>query len=569
MPVEELINEYRRETQLFKAAPGVQPRSPAAVLWEIAGREAARDASLTETFLRDPALESLAPDILATKHLWLGLIFLRQRRHAEAEVEFLRAVEAGRSVNRDARQAAAWAHFRLAEMDKESRPSRAEQNYRRAQELAQEAHLDYLEGLASAQFGFLLQDQRRQEAKKHLERARDRFSALAEASNFDQEPMPYRSTLLYTLGVVFYRLGETLPGQRAHQSWERVVALGDDRRANPHLAPAYQGRAQIRFKEGRLSEAEADALAALRIELGYPPALAILGDICVERARLKELEAKDAKGGKKAASEEEMKNLLERAEGYYGAAVAEDPSLIQAHLGWAEVSLERGEPKAAIEHIKNALVLKPGQPEATHMLAQVEMARRQVTAGPPATDPLGWWFQRRRGWFFIPALATAVLLVIFPLVLPVVADLFPGSPFSVLSLPKSSLQEKATTVQQGDSTVFPSIVTETTKVRSSNAAGEATLSETTKTTENNPAAKPQTTETTVTKETATVRSIPQENLIVAGMILLLLVAFPALGLYTTIKAELGPVKVALEGLRPEPAPTAPGEIERFAGPRVG
>ncbi len=335
--------------------------------------------------LREQAL------ILGILH-WLAAELAGRGRSAEAELEYLRVIEPAWEAE-GAKEVLAWSYLRLAELQAEAGSAQAEASYQQAVAVAEDSDLAYIRAIAQAKLGCWLQERRRTaEAKAILQKAKSELLALADDESFSKQLIPYKSTVLYTLGLVAYLLGETEPHQAANTSWTWIIEglPKEDVTQNTFLAAAYNGRGNLKLKWKQEAEAENDLQAAVGVDKQDPFALSSLGSLF--RARKE----------------------YGRAKSYYEQALAAKPAHAEAHLGLAMVAFDQGDYKTASDRCQDAIAIRPYYAEAHAALARIEAADKA-----PQQSWWQWWGQVWWRQWLAAGLGLAILAaVILPLMAP-------------------------------------------------------------------------------------------------------------------------------------------------------
>jgi predicted O-linked N-acetylglucosamine transferase (SPINDLY family) len=212
---------------------------------------------------------------------------------------------------------------------------------------------------------------------------------------------PDNASALCNLGGLLANLGQPQEGLEAYG---RAIA------AAPNLAEAWNGRSRVLL----LLQLPAEALASAEQALALRPrmaeahahrgfALETLGRVDEAAAAYAQALALDGDLPRKLLQRGLYLGAIDRnleASIYYQSALALDPSLAQAHLRLGQARIGR-EPEAALESLKRALQLDPGNEEASAMLVAASMpccewsgledARRRIKAavdeGRPANPP--------------------------------------------------------------------------------------------------------------------------------------------------------------------------------------
>ncbi|MCS6940759.1 MAG: tetratricopeptide repeat protein [Roseiflexaceae bacterium] len=174
----------------------------------------------------------------------------------------------------------------------------------------------------------------------HLERraGNDRAAARRYAAALDagaNDP-----AVLEQIGSTLLELHEY---NAAVTAYERSIAL------QPGRATLWYGAAQAYLGIGRLDAADEAARRALERQPIFPEALALLGDITLQRGNLSE------------------------AGQQYRAALQQDPALAAAHIGLGRVAAAGGDWSIAAGHFLNAVEENPQSPEAFLWLGEARV----------------------------------------------------------------------------------------------------------------------------------------------------------------------------------------------------
>lgn len=174
----------------------------------------------------------------------------------------------------------------------------------------------------------------------HLERraGNDRAAARRYAAALDAGASD--PTVLEEIGATLLELHEY---DTAVTAYERAIAL------QPASATLHYGAARAYLGVGRLDAADESARRALERQPIYPEALALLGDIALQRGNLSE------------------------AGQQYRAALQQNPALAAAHIGLGRVAAAGGDWSIAAGHFLNAVKENPRSPEAFLWLGEARV----------------------------------------------------------------------------------------------------------------------------------------------------------------------------------------------------